>query len=45
MLQGCVPWPEELARRYIEAGIWGGMTEEERRAARRDRVVGQRLAV
>jgi 2,3-dihydroxybenzoate-AMP ligase len=26
MLQGCVPWPEELARRYIEAGVWEGIT-------------------
>ena len=26
MLQGCVPWPEELARRYTEAGVWEGIT-------------------
>ena len=37
MLQGCVPWPEELARRYIEAGIWEGITVAEmiERTARR----------
>jgi len=29
MLQGCVPWPEELARRYIEAGVWEGITVAE----------------
>jgi 2,3-dihydroxybenzoate-AMP ligase len=26
MLKGCVPWPEEFARRYIEAGLWEGIT-------------------
>ena len=37
MLQGCVPWPEELARRYIEAGVWEGITVAEmiERTARR----------
>ena len=37
MLQGCVPWPEELARRYIEAGLWEGITVAEmvERTARR----------
>jgi 2,3-dihydroxybenzoate-AMP ligase len=29
MLQGCVPWPEDLARRYIEAGLWEGITVAE----------------
>jgi len=37
MLQGCVPWPEDLARRYIEAGVWEGLTVAEmiERTARR----------
>ena len=37
MLQGCVPWPEDLARRYIEAGLWEGITVAEmiERTARR----------
>lgn len=37
MLRGCVPWPEELARRYIEAGLWEGITVAEmiERTARR----------
>jgi 2,3-dihydroxybenzoate-AMP ligase len=37
MLQGCVPWPEKLARRYIEAGVWEGITVAEmiERTARR----------
>ena len=37
MLQGCVSWPEELARRYIDAGIWEGITVAEmiERTARR----------
>ncbi|RII13450.1 2,3-dihydroxybenzoate-AMP ligase [Streptomyces sp. YIM 130001] len=26
MLDGCVPWPEELASRYREAGYWKGET-------------------
>jgi 2,3-dihydroxybenzoate-AMP ligase len=26
MLQGCVPWPEELARRYRERGYWRDVT-------------------
>ena len=38
----CLEWALSTGQ---DAGIWGGMTEEERRAARRDRVVGQRLAV
>jgi 2,3-dihydroxybenzoate-AMP ligase len=29
MLNGCVPWPEEFARRYIEAGLWEGITVAE----------------
>ena len=37
MLQGCVPWPEEFARRYTEAGLWEGLTVAEmvERTARR----------
>ena len=37
MLKGCVPWPEELARRYVEAGLWEGITVAEmvERMARR----------
>jgi 2,3-dihydroxybenzoate-AMP ligase len=37
MLLGCVPWPEELARNYIEAGVWEGITVAEmiERTARR----------
>src|SRR6478609_7163442 len=37
MLQGCVPWPEDMARRYIEAGLWEGITVAEmiERTARR----------
>ena len=44
MLQGCVPWPEELARRYIEAGLWEGLTVAEmvERTARRQ---PQKIAV
>ena len=26
MLEGCVPWPEDLARRYVAAGCWEGKT-------------------
>lgn len=26
MLTGCVPWPEEFARRYRECGYWRGIT-------------------
>ena len=26
MLKGCVPWPADLARRYVEAGLWEGIT-------------------
>src|SRR6266576_6491215 len=29
MLKGCVPWPEEFARRYVEAGLWEGITVAE----------------
>lgn len=25
-IEGCVPWPEEFARRYREAGYWAGET-------------------
>src|SRR5262245_144025 len=37
LLQGCVPWPEDLARRYIDAGLWEGITVAEmiERTARR----------
>ena len=37
MLKGCVPWPPEFARRYVEAGLWEGMTVAEmvERTARR----------
>ncbi len=26
MLKGCVPWPEEFARRYRERGYWRDIT-------------------
>ncbi|HEX7156721.1 MAG TPA: AMP-binding protein [Burkholderiaceae bacterium] len=26
MLEGCVPWPEDFARRYRERGYWQGVT-------------------
>lgn len=26
MLEGCVPWPEEFARRYRQLGYWQGIT-------------------
>ncbi len=29
MLKGCVPWPDEFARRYIEAGLREGITVSE----------------
>ena len=29
MLKGCVPWPAEFARRYIDAGLWEGITVAE----------------
>jgi len=29
MLNGCVPWPDALARRYTEAGLWEGLTVAE----------------
>ena len=37
MLKGCVPWPAELARRYVETGLWEGITVAEmvERTARR----------
>jgi len=37
MLKGGVAWPEEFARRYIEAGLWEGITVAEmvERTARR----------
>ena len=37
MLNSCVPWPAEFARRYIEAGLWEGVTVAEmvERTARR----------
>ena len=35
--KGCVPWPAEFARRYVEAGLWEGITVAEmvERTARR----------
>jgi 2,3-dihydroxybenzoate-AMP ligase len=44
MLDGCVPWPAEFARRYIEAGLWEGLTVAEmvERTARR---LPQKVAV
>lgn len=38
----CLEWALTTGQ---DAGIWGGMTEEERRTARRDRAVRQRVAV
>jgi WhiB family redox-sensing transcriptional regulator len=38
----CLEWALATGQ---DAGIWGGMTEEERRTVRRDRVVRQRVAV
>ena len=38
MLQGCVPWPDELAAQYRASGVWEGLTIFEtvaRTAARR----------
>jgi 2,3-dihydroxybenzoate-AMP ligase len=37
MLKGCVPWPAQFARRYIDAGLWEGITVAEmvERTARR----------
>jgi 2,3-dihydroxybenzoate-AMP ligase len=37
MLRGFVPWPDELARRYVEAGLWEGIAVAEmvERSARR----------
>jgi 2,3-dihydroxybenzoate-AMP ligase len=37
MLNGCIPWPEEFAHRYLEAGLWEGITVAEmvERTARR----------
>lgn len=29
MLEGCVPWPDEAARRYRAAGVWEGLTVTE----------------
>jgi len=29
VLRGCVPWPDEFARRYFEAGLWEGITVAE----------------
>jgi 2,3-dihydroxybenzoate-AMP ligase len=26
MLKGCVPWPADLARQYVDAGLWEGIT-------------------
>ena len=44
MLKGCVPWPPEFARRYVEAGLWEGITVAEmvERTARRQ---PQKIAV
>ena len=37
MLQGCVPWPEKIVRRYTDGGLWEGLTVAEmvERTARR----------
>jgi 2,3-dihydroxybenzoate-AMP ligase len=37
MLKGCVAWPADLAQRYIDAGLWEGVTVAEmvERTARR----------
>jgi WhiB family transcriptional regulator, redox-sensing transcriptional regulator len=41
--QPCLEWALATAQ---DAGIWGGLTEEERRATRRERIVlGARVAV
>jgi uncharacterized protein (DUF2384 family) len=32
MLQGCVPWPDEFARRHVDAGLWEGLTVADGRA-------------
>ena len=40
--QPCLEWAISTAQ---DAGIWGGMTEEERRSVRRERVIGARVAV
>jgi len=29
MLEGCVPWPQDLARRWRAAGVWEGLTVTE----------------
>jgi 2,3-dihydroxybenzoate-AMP ligase len=44
MLEGFVPWPAEFARRYIDAGLWEGVTVAEmvERTARR---LPQKVAV
>ncbi len=44
MLEGCVPWPADFARRYVEAGLWEGITVAEmvERTARRQ---PQKIAV
>ena len=36
MLEGCVPWPDEVANQYRQAGVWEGITVAEMvaRAAR-----------
>lgn len=38
----CLEW---ALRTGQDSGVWGGLTEDERRALRRDRAVRQRLAV
>lgn len=38
----CLEWALATGQ---DAGIWGGVTEEERRTIRRDRAVRQRVAV
>ena len=37
MLKGCVPWPPDFARRYVDAALWEGITVAEmvERTARR----------
>lgn len=38
----CLEWSLSTAQ---DAGIWGGLTEDERRLIRRDRAIRQRVAV
>lgn len=29
MLEGCIPWPDEFVKKYVEAGYWEGRTHGE----------------